>query len=419
MKRILLGMAILAGAGALAATVSNVAVNPTGAGTGPMEVTYDLDTAAIVTFDVLTNGVSIGQGAANAGGDANRYTLAGTGKRIFWMPHRDWEGHDLAGVQVQVKAWDVDVPPPYMVAEIHGGDVQYYASADLIPDGGMTNRKYKTSHLVMVKVPAKDVLWTMGSTAANASTASREVMHRLKLSSDFYMGIYEFTAGQFMSVTNLTNPSSTKNLANAGVYPLETFSYRKMRGDYKHVSANPTATSVMGVLRARTGLAFDLPNAAQWEFACRAGHPGNVVVGNDIEESAWISNNWQEDPALSANSPHEVGLRRKNDFGIYDMQGNILELTVDFVTSSESATVATFGIAIGTDTDGQSIYGDPPVQTAVANISRLGGCYYESRTQDNGTRFSPGRHAAGTGIDGAGNDVGFRLICPVANGGRL
>ena len=162
MKRILLGMTILVGAGALAATVSNVAVNPTGAGTGPVEVTYDLDAAAIVTFDVLTNGVSIGQGAANAGGDANRYTLAGTGKRIFWMPHRDWEGHDLAGVQVQVKAWDVDAPPPYMVAEIHGGDVQYYASADLVPDGGVTNRKYKTSHLVMVKVPAKDVLWTMG-----------------------------------------------------------------------------------------------------------------------------------------------------------------------------------------------------------------------------------------------------------------
>ena len=195
MKRMLLGMAILAGAGALAATVSNVAVNPTGAGTGPVEVTYDLDAAAIVTFDVLTNGVSIGQGVANAGGDANRYTLAGTGKRIFWMPHRDWEGHDLAGVQVKVTAWELGVPPPYMVAEIHGGDVQYYASADLIPDGGVTNRKYKTSYLVMVKVPAKDVLWTMGSTAANACTAAREVMHRVKLSSDFYMGIYEFTEG--------------------------------------------------------------------------------------------------------------------------------------------------------------------------------------------------------------------------------
>ena len=423
MKRILLGMTILVGAGALAATVSNVAVNPTGAGTGPVEVTYDLDAAAIVTFDVLTNGVSIGQGAANAGGDANRYTLAGTGKRIFWMPHRDWEGHDLAGVQVQVKAWDVDAPPPYMVAEIHGGDVQYYASADLVPDGGVTNRKYKTSHLVMVKVPAKDVLWTMGSTAANACTAAREVMHRVKLSSDFYMGIYEFTAGQFMSVTNLSNPTATKDLANAGCYPLTHYSYANMRGALKHNSANPTATSLMGVLRARTGLAFDLPNAAQWEFACRAGHSGSILVGNKIEDSAWVYENWQEDPALAANSPHEVGLRARNDFGLYDMQGNILELTIDYITKSDAETIATFGNSIGTDTDGQPIYGDPPVQTSSngSNISRCGGCYYEKTalTYDRGTRFSPGRHAGGTDYSTVSTDAGFRLICPVANGGRL
>ncbi len=423
MKKTFLVTIVCLAAGAFAATVSNVEIRPTGAGLGPVEVTYDLDEAAIVTFDVLTNGVSIGQGAANAGGDANRYTLAGTGKRIFWMPHRDWEGHALDGAQVQVTAWSLDVPPPYLVAEIHGGDVQYYASADLVPDGGVTNRKYKTSHLVMRKMPAKDVVWTMGSTADDACTAAREVMHRVKLSSDYYVGVYEFTAGQFMSATNLANPTATKSLANAGCYPLTHYTYANMRGALKCNSADPTPNSLMGVLRARTGLAFDLPNAAQWEFACRAGHGGSVLVGSKIEDSAWVYENWQEDPALTANSTHEVGLRRANDFGLYDMQGNILELTVDYITSTEAQTLATFGAVVGTDTDGQPIYGDPPVQTSSdgGNIARCGGCYYEQTalTYDRGTRFSPGRHAGGTNYGSASTDAGYRLICPAANGGRI
>ena len=93
----------------------------------------------------------------------------------------------------------------------------------------------------------------------------------------------------------------------------------------------------MGVLRARTGLAFDLPNAAQWEFACRAGHSGSILVGNKIEDSAWVYENWQEDPALAANSPHEVGLRARNDFGLYDMHGGIWEWCLDWYAENITA----------------------------------------------------------------------------------
>ena len=424
MKKIVFGMAMLAGAGALAATVSNVAVTPTGAGLGPVEITYDLDAAAIVTFDVTTNGVSIGQGAANAGGDVNRYTLAGTGKRIFWMPHRDWEGHDLAGVQVKVTAWDLGVPPPYMVAEIHGGDVQYYASADLIPDGGVTNRKYKTSHLVMRKVPAKDVVWTAGSRSGYASTAVREQMHRVKLSADFYIGVYAFTQGQFESVTNAGNQSATMSFANHELYPLTKYSLQKFRGALRGTSATPTATSLLGVLRARTGLAFDLPNATQWEFACRAGVADNVnVSGAAIGDVAWHSGNWRDDPALSANGAHAVGQKLPNAFGLYDMQGNTMEASIDMIiTDTEAGWQATFGSVVGTDTDGESIYGDPTVPTSTsssATIVSMNGPY-DNTPGDNNRSFSPGRKAAGRNFT-TDNDglLGFRLICPVANAGRL
>ena len=401
MKRTILLASVCLAAWTFAATVSNVAVNPTGAGLGPVEITYDLDEAAIVTFDVTTNGVSIGQGAANAGGDANRYTLAGTGKRIFWMPHRDWEGHDLAGVNVLVRAWSLDVPPPYMVAEIHGGDVQYYASADLIPDGGVTNRKYKTSHLVMRKAPAKDVVWTAGSRNGYASTAVRELMHRVKLSADFYIGVFAFTQGQFESVTNAGNQSSTMSFANHELYPLTRYSLLKFRGALRGTRATPTATSLLGVLRSRTGLAFDLPNATQWEFACRAGVANNVnVSGAALGDVAWHSENWSADPALFANGAHAVGQKLPNAFGLYDMQGNTMEASIDMIVAdNEASWRATFGSVVGTDTDGESIYGDPVASTTTsetATIACLNGPY-DNAPGDNNRNFSPARKAAEPG----------------------
>ena len=162
MKKLLFGIAALASAGALAATISNMGIS--GTGNGPVVVTYDLDAAAIVTFDVTTNGVSIGQGAAQVGGDANRKADAQGGR---W---KHWQGHSLANVQVQLKAWDVDNPPIYLAVELHGGDVEYYASADLVP-GGVTNRRYKTSHIVLAKIPAAGRNWLVGAPEGSAPPA--------------------------------------------------------------------------------------------------------------------------------------------------------------------------------------------------------------------------------------------------------
>ena len=419
MKKILFGMMALASAGALAATVSNVSIS--GMGDGPVVVTYDLDAAAIVTFDVTTNGVSIGQGAAQVGGDANRRTLAGTGKRVVWMPHRDWEGHRLANVQVQLKAWDVDNPPLYLAVELHGGDVEYYASADLVP-GGVTNRRYKTSHLLMRRIPAKDTIATLGSTAANANTAAREVMHRVKMSSDYYMGVYALTQGQFESVSAPANHSSnTKSLPNHEVYPLEKYSPQNMRGLPVCSNAVPTASSFLGAARSRTGLAFDLPNDTQWEFACRAGTQGNVnVAGATLDQVAWHAGNWQNDPALSANSAHEVGLLLPNAYGLYDMLGNTMEVTTDFMVWSENEYRAIWGTQVGTDTDGQPIYGDQLNKAGNVSDGTITCTCDGWNATPKSITFSPARKAAGRKFT-TGNDalVGFRFICPVANGGRL
>ncbi len=64
---------------------------------------------------------------------------------------------------------------------------------------------------------------------------------------------------------------------------------------------------------------FDLPTEEQWEYACRAGTYG-ATYGKPLNKSAWYKAN-------SRNKPHRVGLKAPNNWGIYDMLGNVWEWT--------------------------------------------------------------------------------------------
>jgi formylglycine-generating enzyme required for sulfatase activity len=69
-----------------------------------------------------------------------------------------------------------------------------------------------------------------------------------------------------------------------------------------------------------------LPTEFAWEYACRAGTTSDCHFGSDtslIGEYDW----WK---GKSGATPHPVGLKRPNRWRLYDMNGNVNELTATY-----------------------------------------------------------------------------------------
>jgi len=166
----------------------------------------------------------------------------------------------------------------------------------------------------------------MGSPEEEEGRNSGETLHQVTLTKGFWMAKYEVTRRQWNSVMEHdSSPFAGDEL------PMQLFS---------HDAQN---------FCEKTGL--QLPTEAQWEYACHAGTSGDFYTGENV--TAWENedpklanyaryrwNGGYPDGVTSVNyawtaaegGPAHVGSYEPNNWGLYDMLGNMLEWCLDSYT---------------------------------------------------------------------------------------
>ena len=426
--------------------VSNVTMTQASFGR-QVTITYQLNNApngAVVTLDVETN--ATGNVWASIGGEAvcnaqgavwRKVTSAdadGSGKyTITWRPDLSWEGHKVelanGGARAVVTAWALDNTPDYMVVDISAGaqpnTQRYYPSVEFLPDGLLGNPDYRTTKLVMRKINAKDIEWTMGSTTAETQrNATREATHQVTLTNNYYIGVFPMTQSQWGVVA--TNSTRTAAFTTEpSMRAMESVCYNEIRNTVNDTAANttydwpanPNPSSFLGLLRLKSGLDFDLPSDAQWEFAARAGNgSGYWGDGSSIQNSGsdtnlnqlerykfnggMIGSNSSTLPAATCgveNGTAIVGTYRPNSWGLYDMCGNVIEWCLDWYSDN----IVAYGGKVNIDPS------QPQASLAGGKLGRVrrGGSWY---TAADLCRPSYRGYSNPTSRS---DDIGFRVVC--------
>ena len=332
-----------------------------------VEIAYTLSgEAAVVTVDIQTNTladasgewVSIGgEGMGLLGGFANRLVESvGTPVKAYWFPNKDFPDRQLAAGQLKavVTAWPKAYPPDYLVANLTSPTnvVRFYVSTNALP-GGFSNPEYRTTKLLMRKIPAKDVVWRMGRPTDEPGYNARDVAHKVKLTEDYYVGVYEVTIGQYYNIAGTYDNLKFRDAADSPMRAASDVECSKLRGCTYTVDPSDSTlvskytyywpfnghdvapSSVIGKLRAKCGIAdIDLPTEAQWEYAARAGVSaalpnGKPYGGTNLREVGYYSG---ADPTYgdgTKGAVRVVGLYAPNNWGLYDVIGNVMEMCLD------------------------------------------------------------------------------------------
>ncbi len=184
-----------------------------------------------------------------------------------------------------------------------------------IPVEKRPDEKSFTNSIGMTFVWIPPGRFRMGSPENEPDRDSDEKQHWVTLSKGFYMQTCETTQRQWERIMS-SNPSHFRECGDD--CPVEGVSWHDVQTFIKQ-------------LNQKEEKKYSLPTEAQWEYAARAGSstafPNGEITDTGCSDPNMDAMGWYCGNA--GRKTHPVGLKQHNDWGLYDMHGNVWEWCSD------------------------------------------------------------------------------------------